>query len=212
MSKKKRRNYLKEPRLIAAIHYTNSKYIDAIKFREVKPVHIDGVKEGYTVDSFGNVFGLNGKVMNPTLINSGYFTYRLATTDPTKIKNITAHRLIKQTFDPVENMNQLTINHIDMNTNNNSLDNLEWVTQKENNDKKYEIIPNDGSYNYQSKFSYEQLKIIVDGLDKGLKYKEILSNIGLENTDNNQDYIGNIKRGITYKRQVEEIRNEKFND
>ena len=212
MKKKKRRNYLEKPRPIAAIYYTKEKYINAISFKEVKPIHIDNVKEGYTADSFGNIFALNGKVMTPTLINSGYFAYKLATEDKNKVKSITAHRLIKQTFDPVENMDKLTINHIDMNTNNNALDNLEWVTQKENNTKKYEVVPNDGSYNYQSKFSREQLRIILDGLDKGLKYKEILANIGLENTENNQDYIGNIKRGITYKKQIEEIRNEKFND
>lgn len=42
------------------------------------------------------------------------------------------HRLVLMTFNPVDNMDKLEVNHIDENKENNCLENLEWVTSKEN--------------------------------------------------------------------------------
>ena len=39
-------------------------------------------------------------------------------------------------------------------------------------------------------------------LTQGFKYREIVDSIGLEQTPNNRDLIGNIKRGITYQREL----------
>ena len=51
----------------------------------------------------------------------------------------------------------------------------------------------------------EDLKIIVDELEKYSTYSEILNILGKPDTKVNRDYIGNIKRGKTYKREVKMI-------
>lgn len=42
------------------------------------------------------------------------------------------HRTFMETFNPIENMSELQVNHIDEDPRNNSYKNLEWVTPKEN--------------------------------------------------------------------------------
>lgn len=44
------------------------------------------------------------------------------------------HRLVLETFLPIENSENYEVNHKDCNIKNNSLDNLEWCTSKENTD------------------------------------------------------------------------------
>ena len=58
----------------------------------------------------------------------------------------------------------------------------------------------------------EDLIIIWNELKKGTKYADILVLIGKEVTDNNKDSIGNIKRGITYRRELENLRMRKLID
>ena len=46
--------------------------------------------------------------------------------------NRRVHRLVLQTFEPIPNYESMTVNHKDGDKLNNELDNLEWMTQKEN--------------------------------------------------------------------------------
>ena len=46
--------------------------------------------------------------------------------------NRRVHRLVLQTFEPIPNYESMTVNHKDGDKLNNGLDNLEWMTQKEN--------------------------------------------------------------------------------
>lgn len=43
-----------------------------------------------------------------------------------------AHRLVMYTFKPIPNAESLTVDHLDHNKRNNSVDNLEWVSKDEN--------------------------------------------------------------------------------
>lgn len=45
---------------------------------------------------------------------------------------ILAHRLVMRTWRPTANMENLTVDHLDHNKRNNSIENLEWVTREEN--------------------------------------------------------------------------------
>lgn len=46
-----------------------------------------------------------------------------------------AHRLVMMTWRPTRDMESLTVDHLDHNKRNNTLTNLEWVTEKENNER-----------------------------------------------------------------------------
>lgn len=48
------------------------------------------------------------------------------------IKTKQVHRLVLKAFNPIDNMNNMQVNHIDCNKSNNSLENLEWTTPSEN--------------------------------------------------------------------------------
>ena len=210
MSTRKRKNYLKDNIIEGEkpIYFEEKGYKQCpIVIVEEKPIEIDGVKPGsYIANNIGQVFNKNGKEIKPNKLNTGYYNYRLVTGEKKpKYKHILAHRLFMETFKPIENPEEYTVNHRNMDKSKNELDNLEWVSQKENNDKKDEVMLLDGTKNYHALFSFEDLKIIVDELEKYTTYSEILNILGKPDTKVNRDYIGNIKRGKTYKRELKMI-------
>jgi len=70
------------------------------------------------------------KILIPILlINRKYYSYKLRKNMKTYL--FLAHRLVAQTFIPNKH-NKPEVNHKDGNGLNNNIDNLEWVTHKEN--------------------------------------------------------------------------------
>jgi hypothetical protein len=69
------------------------------------------------------------KILKYTLSNKGY--YQIQLTKNSKYYQKTIHRLVAEAF--IENPeNKEQINHIDADKTNNKIENLEWVTRKEN--------------------------------------------------------------------------------
>lgn len=62
---------------------------------------------------------------------SGYCEIILRDSNKKKIYCL-VHRLVLETFNPIDNMKSLQVNHKDENKLNNKLNNLEWMTPKEN--------------------------------------------------------------------------------
>lgn len=71
------------------------------------------------------------RVLTSKFHRDGYLFVRLLD-DFGISKNYYVHRLVLMTFNPVLNMNNLQVDHIDGNKQNNRIDNLRWVTNLEN--------------------------------------------------------------------------------
>ncbi|HET8689461.1 MAG TPA: HNH endonuclease, partial [Methanosarcina sp.] len=98
---------------------------------------------GYRINMLGNVVNLlEGFVIQPTLNKTGYYAVTVRR-QGVEDRSITAHihRLLALTFLPLPDwslVDELQVNHIDGNKVNNSLTNLEWVTQQRNCQHAYE--------------------------------------------------------------------------
>ncbi len=101
---------------------------------------IKGYEGKYQVSNLGRVKSLerksttgillHDKILRTRLDVGGYET--LALWREGKKKNHKVHRLVIENFNPVNGMENLDCNHKDEDKTNNRLDNLEWLTRKEN--------------------------------------------------------------------------------
>lgn len=92
----------------------------------------NGQSTNYGITTDGQLFNLKTEKWLKGQINkSGYKTFYITLEDGIK-KRLYAHRMVMTTFNPVENMDKLEVNHIDGNKQNNNIFNLEWVNSKEN--------------------------------------------------------------------------------
>ena len=88
-------------------------------------------EDKYEVSNKGRIKNsTTGKILKGDKNNCGYC--RISFYDKSRKERVFIHRLVLMTFSPVDNMENLQVNHIDGNKENNSLENLEWVTQIEN--------------------------------------------------------------------------------
>lgn len=101
----------------------------------------------YQVSNLGNVKSLNriindrhknikGKLLKPNIAN-GY--YKVVLSKNGKLKTIPIHKLVAQTF-ILNADNKPQINHIDGNKLNNNINNLEFVTAKENIRHRFDVL------------------------------------------------------------------------
>ena len=108
--------------------------------------YIDGYDKKYQISNTGRVRSLYRVVVSgncgmyhsiensvrelkPHIDKLGYKHFTLMQMG--KIKVVLAHRLVAEAFIPNPE-NKPNVNHIDFNPSNNNVENLEWVTQKEN--------------------------------------------------------------------------------
>ena len=78
------------------------------------------------VSTLGHFKDKNKKNLPVLVKNSGYLNVRT----PVGIKS--CHRLVLLTWRPIPNAEELTVDHLNHNKRDNSLNNLEWVTRQEN--------------------------------------------------------------------------------
>lgn len=92
----------------------------------IRPFYLDS---RYTVCSDGSILGVKGTPLKLAKNRNGYLFFNLWYKGKRKV--VMSHRAILKSFVP-EPDDRHQINHKDGNKTNNSLDNLEWCTGKEN--------------------------------------------------------------------------------
>lgn len=91
---------------------------------------IPGYEGYYIVSSLGRVYSVKKKLLKvPWLTQRGYHEIALYRNTDRKVWKV--HRIVAVAFIPNPN-HKPQVNHLDGNKINNRLDNLEWVTAKEN--------------------------------------------------------------------------------
>ena len=137
----------------------------------------------YYADSNGHIWSENKQdYMTEYEDKNGYKKVLLMTKDKPSGKGhrFSVHRLILSTFNPIKNMENLTVDHIDGNIKNNSLENLKWVTIQENlNNPNTRInrrcYDQDGTHNSSAAFDKKTLLELVKDINSGsYKRKEVL--------------------------------------
>lgn len=153
------------------------------------------LKYDYYVTKDGKIWSDHSKkFISSREDKDGYLKVRLACEDFKSGRwTVSLHRIVLSTFSPVENMDFLQVNHIDGNKKNNSLDNLEWVSCKEN----IKHACQNGlraTVNGAAKLTAEEVHSICKQLEKGA------SNIDLGKQYNvHPDTIGRIRRRVSWK-------------
>lgn len=121
---------------------------------------------GYIVFKNGDCFSLRGRKLMKKLTNpQGYHQYCLFING--KYRKIGVHRLLAIVYIPNPD-NKEVVNHKDGVRTNNSLDNLEWFTQKENVRDGYDRMRRNEILPHKSKLTKESVIDIYKMLSNGL--------------------------------------------
>lgn len=92
---------------------------------------IPGYDGEYAATNEGNIYSYHrNKYLKPCITKDGYYEVKLSKNG--MIKSYRVHRLVLMTFSPIDDYNILQVNHKDENKLNNKLENLEWMTCKDN--------------------------------------------------------------------------------
>lgn len=162
----------------------------------VKECQLDYPYEGYVITEKGEVFEKDRRYIVAKRKNRyGYWRLTIVGSDG-KSRDLLLHRLLAECFIPNKEGKE-QVNHIDGDKANYSLDNLEWVTPKENSEHASETgLLTVGSSRAGTKITEEDAMFIKKKIREGVSTAEIVRN---SNGKYTRSIVQKIKYGITWK-------------
>lgn len=160
---------------------------------------LEGCNKEYLIDEDGNIFDLKeNKYRKPSITKDGYLKISFYING--KYKRKLVHRLVLMTFNPIDNMENLQVNHKDGNKQNNNINNLEWCTQLENQKHAWEngLCKNStpsGNEAHHKKLNKDIVNEILYDLQCGLSYQKIANKYNISKST-----VYQIKNGITWNK------------
>lgn len=155
---------------------------------------LPNIKDLYTINDNGEIFSdISGKMKTRNKGNTEYQIINFMTQEGKK-KTYRVHRLVMMAFKPIEDMDNLEVNHIDGDKKNNALSNLEWCSASENQKHAFQTglqQPRKGERSNFSKLTQADIDKIFELRNLGWLQKDIASQIGC--TRSNISYILNHK-------------------
>lgn len=179
-----------------------------------KKIEIEGLKTEYWATDTGLIYSTKSKkFLKPTLNHKGYNRVDFYINGAPK--KLFVHRLILSTFNPVDNMEELQVNHINGNKNDNRLCNLEWSNNLDNirhsyhnNNRDLEKIS--GINNPSNKLTEKEVKEIInkilDGFPKNQIALEYNVSKSLISAIESKRLWGNLTKDIDFKKNTYEDR------
>ena len=147
---------------------------------------------GYKISNYGVIIGRNGKKIAPVGKN-GYCPCHIDLGDPYGKVN-GAHRVIATLFIPNPD-SKPEVNHIDGNPSNNRVDNLEWVTAKENQQHEARTFGKRNGENCKKcKLTEKDVLEIYEKCKNGAVYKDVAIEYGVH-----PHHLGLILTGLQWK-------------
>lgn len=157
------------------------------------------LKFNYYVTDDGRIWSeRTQKYLSAQYDKNGYVKVQMRSTD-NKSHRYSVHRLVLENFKPVQGMDKLQVNHKDGNKLNNSLNNLEWTTCKENINH---TIENNlrATINGSAKITPEQVIEIYRRSWNGETNIKLGKEFGI-----NPDQVGRIKNKKSWKKILDSI-------
>lgn len=161
----------------------------------MKEITAFNLKPLYEITENGEVWSKYKKDwMNIKEGKDGYMTINLVTKEG-KYRTCGIHRLVLATYNPIPNMEEFQVNHKDGNKKNNHLDNLEWMTPKQNIIHSWEngLAHHRGDSHGRATISENQAKEIIKMLKEGKKQSEIIKLMGCS-----RSVVAKIAQGRTW--------------
>lgn len=150
----------------------------------------------YVIGTSGTVYSLSkNKKLNISVNKDGY--------EATSIegKPYMVHRLVLETYNPIENSDQFQVTHLDYNKTNNSKTNLAWLSPQQIIQRAIENghrFPA-GENHHKAIYTESQIYKVCELISKGYTGRQIAEEMNIEYTPRFQDLTTKIKLGRSWK-------------